>query len=1034
MDFPAFIRSFKQNLDTPCAFLLGAGASISSGVMSAGDCIWDWKKQIYLSQNSTHSSFLDIHSDTSKEKIQQWLDEQGGYPKLNSEEEYVFYAEHTFPLESDRTKYFENLCHDKQPYVGYKLLCLLHRYGVLKSVWTTNFDGLTERAAHQANITPINVNLSNPDNINRRESTNELLCIALHGDYKYSSLKNAKHELDSQNDKFVERLKSYFVERNLVVIGYSGRDKSLMYALQLAFTSPGSGRLYWCGYGASVSQNVCDLLSAVRRTGREAVYINTDGFDKTLISLLQTCYSDDPEKEIEIRGCMSGENQQDNLAPFTIPQLIPTGTIRTNLYPVILPKNMYQFEVAYPVGVKHWSFIKEHIMGHNIVVAPIGEKVCGFAYAETIHELFDNLIKGDVCRTPLSLDEIKRSGALKSVVLKTLLCGISEKSGLRASMSTHLLWDENKVYSRNPLCYEAIKLGLSFKDGANYVLLSINPTVKFDESSGKLSDDTKKEIVSSYLAKLRNRDYNNLIVLWESKLFMGNRIQFNFPKESHNPFIFQIGCNCALAGIDYTDKGLTESIATSKQYIYNGLCIEEPELEYTGVNPDEPQYDQNPMRGLINNRPYDYAFYQAFGTNINIGVICPESHTVQLSDFLNGLNRPLFTNQGKDYVQPYKGFEDIYSCKLNIPAVKSNKWITCRTHQPDSVSLAGNICQNAHKMAESTAGIVIVIFIPSSWSTHRSFSQDGEVFDLHNYIKAYGAQHGFTTQIIEEKTIFNTTMKTEVYWWLSLALFVKSKRIPWALAHMKEDTAYAGIGYSLKKDHTGKSYVVVGCSHIYNNKGQGLRYKLSKINNPLFDSKRNPYLNYNEAYKLGISIQELFIKSMDQLPKRVVVHKRTPFHEDEIQGILDALGKANITDVDLITITIENSIRGIDQFWSNGHPSAANYPIIRGVCIPVGDHDCLLWTHGTVDSVRSGRSYYSGGRGIPTPLRITKYHGSSSMQTIASEILGFTKMNWNSFNFYTKLPATIDTSNTLAQVGNLLRQTNGVTYDYRYFI
>ena len=43
-------------------------------------------------------------------------------------------------------------------------------------------------------------------------------------------------------------------------------------------------------------------------------------------------------------------------------------------------------------------------------------------------------------------------------------------------------------------------------------------------------------------------------------------------------------------------------------------------------------------------------------------------------------------------------------------------------------------------------------------------------------------------------------------------------------------------------------------------------------------------------------------------------------------------------------------------------------------------------------------------------------------------------MNWNSFNFYTKFPATIDTSNTLAQVGNLLGYYEGKTYDYRYFI
>ena len=49
------------------------------------------------------------------------------------------------------------------------------------------------------------------------------------------------------------------------------------------------------------------------------------------------------------------------------------------------------------------------------------------------------------------------------------------------------------------------------------------------------------------------------------------------------------------------------------------------------------------------------------------------------------------------------------------------------------------------------------------------------------------------------------------------------------------------------------------------------------------------------------------------------------------------------------------------------------------------------------------------GRCIPAPLKITKYYGKGdSNPTIASEIIGFTKMNWNSFNLYTKLPATID--------------------------
>ena len=44
-----FLRSLKQNIGTPHALLLGAGASVESGVQSAADCIWEWKKEIFLS-------------------------------------------------------------------------------------------------------------------------------------------------------------------------------------------------------------------------------------------------------------------------------------------------------------------------------------------------------------------------------------------------------------------------------------------------------------------------------------------------------------------------------------------------------------------------------------------------------------------------------------------------------------------------------------------------------------------------------------------------------------------------------------------------------------------------------------------------------------------------------------------------------------------------------------------------------------------------------------------------------------------------
>jgi len=184
-----------------------------------------------------------------------------------------------------------------------------------------------------------------------------------------------------------------------------------------------------------------------------------------------------------------------------------------------------------------------------------------------------------------------------------------------------------------------------------------------------------------------------------------------------------------------------------------------------------------------------------------------------------------------------------------------------------------------------------------------------------------------------------------------------------------------------------------------------------------------------------VSIRELFMQSMNELPKRVVVHKRTPFKQDEIKGITDALKRAGIDDVDLVEINIEDSFRFMAQRINYGNMETDGFPLSRGTCIQIAPYQALLWTHGIVPSVKNvTRNYYAGGRSIPAPLKIVKHYGKGDLYTIANEILGFTKMNWNSFNLYTKLPATLDSSAILARVGKLLSKYEGKTYDYRYFI
>lgn len=272
LDYDAFLRSIKRNIDVPHSFLLGAGASISSGIQSAYDCIWEWKRDIYISKNINAAEYYKNHKNENvRISIQKWIDNHGGFPKIDASEEYSYYAEKAYPIAEDRRKYFFSLIENKEPYIGYKLLCFLAGQGIVKSVWTTNFDGLMVKAAHQNNLTPIEITLDNAERIFRNQSTKELMCIALHGDYKYSTLKNTDNELDSQHEIFQEQLANYHSDKNLIVAGYSGRDISLMNALKSAFSKRGTGRLYWCGHGDNMNIEVKELIKYVKKIWQRGI-------------------------------------------------------------------------------------------------------------------------------------------------------------------------------------------------------------------------------------------------------------------------------------------------------------------------------------------------------------------------------------------------------------------------------------------------------------------------------------------------------------------------------------------------------------------------------------------------------------------------------------------------------------------------------------------------------------------------------------------------------------------------------------------
>lgn len=1053
LPYDAFLRSVKQNADNDHVFLLGAGASITSGVKPAEDCIWEWKKDIFVSKNpNLANQHKEYKAEAVRGSIQKWLDNEGCYPPLHDPDEYSKYAMIAYPIDEVRKKYFENICRDKEPYIGYKLLCLLAQFGTVHSVFTTNFDGLVVRAAYQMGITPIEITLDTSDRIHRPANRNELLCVSLHGDFKYGPLKNTSTELDAQNKTFVDALTQYFYDKHLIVLGYSGRDHSLMNALKLAYAKKGSGMLFWCGYGDEIKPEVEELIVEARKAGRAAYFVPAEGFDNTLIHLTKSCFENQEEFKAKVEQTLK-VMQIDTLVktPFTMDVKHTNTVIRSNLFPVLFPKEVFQFEIKFDADEKPWQTIKELTKNSTVVAAPLKGMVYALGTLSDIHNVFGGRIKSEVSRTPVTAEELKNGSVFKKIYLKAVINGICQVHSLITD-GFEKIWratDKKSVSAGSDTfeIFEAARISLFFDH--KYVYISLKPTFALTNSE-QVSKDTTREIARKYYDDLLkpkpNPNFDAFLGKWKKILFSNsNRLQFDYPHQSASGFKFSVSPDTMHVKIMRagTDTGLKflPSNFNQKTLVHDGIQYLEPQLDFIHKNTGKITRDFHPMRGLVNNRPYDFPLNgNVFDGEINLGVICPLAFGDKLFNFLNRLNHQQSADSyNPDYLLDYPGFISAYGIPLNIPHAKSDRWQACNilVNPPDlkqtALDLSTAIKQRIDRLEVVSKKLVIVIFIPSSWNAFTRIDDELEKFDLHDHIKAYAAQKGIATQFIREDTL-SDPLACQVNWWLSLAFYVKALRTPWILTRLEPKTAFVGIGYSVNHKRF-KEKVVLGCSHIYNAQGQGLKYKLSRVDDCYIDRKNNPFLSYQDAYKFGVLIRELFFNAMGDLPTRVVVHKRTHFKKDEINGIVDSLKKSGIEQIDLIEICFEENARFLSLHIKDDQFVPHSFPLSRGICFLLDSTSALLWTHGIVPSVKTDfRNYYLGGKNIPVPLRIKKHYGASNISAIATEILGLTKMNWNSFDLYSKFPATIQTSNEIARIGWLLSRFEGKTYDYRNFM
>ena len=246
-------------------FVLGAGASISSGIKSGQELINIWEKDLL---------------ERNKESYESWKEELG----ITKENKYSFYShyyEKRFKRKStDGYNYLVKLMEKAKPSVGYVMLAYLLAETSHNVVITTNFDHLIEDAVNYyvENI-PLVIGHESLSSYITKTLTRPTI-IKIHRDLLFDPANNVE-DVSKLHSSWEHALDNVFSEYHPIFIGYAGNDNSLMDYLNKnsqKFANEEWCFPYWMLYkNDSLDGMILDFLEKSK-----GYYIRHEGFDEVL--------------------------------------------------------------------------------------------------------------------------------------------------------------------------------------------------------------------------------------------------------------------------------------------------------------------------------------------------------------------------------------------------------------------------------------------------------------------------------------------------------------------------------------------------------------------------------------------------------------------------------------------------------------------------------------------------------------------------------------------------------------------------------
>jgi hypothetical protein len=253
--------------------------------------IADFKKRLFCQLSGTKQQEVDINDNIWVERINLFFQTRAILPPSGDPTEYAQAFEALYPTQELRRSYIEDAVKKGTPSFSHRVLASLLSTHRVPCIFTTNFDPLPENATTVTDqLLPtterVHLTVAAIDNADRASlALTELrpFLAKLHGDYQSLDLKNTTKELQTQDAKMREVLISACGRYGLVVVGYSGRDASIMDALTAACAQRNAfpGGIYWVtARPDSVLPSVTKFLETATSAGISSALVESQTFDE----------------------------------------------------------------------------------------------------------------------------------------------------------------------------------------------------------------------------------------------------------------------------------------------------------------------------------------------------------------------------------------------------------------------------------------------------------------------------------------------------------------------------------------------------------------------------------------------------------------------------------------------------------------------------------------------------------------------------------------------------------------------------------